>query len=66
MTGPGVPLVQTLFQSGGWLVPSLLFAVFALIAGLCALFIVEAMQCIPGNAHFQGTGKSLLILIIYS
>ncbi|KAI8611822.1 hypothetical protein BC830DRAFT_1083792 [Chytriomyces sp. MP71] len=34
---------------------SAFFAVFAIICTLCALFIVEAMQAIPGNKHFQGT-----------
>ncbi|KAI8850721.1 hypothetical protein BC829DRAFT_466714, partial [Chytridium lagenaria] len=30
-------------------------AIFATISALCSLFIVEAMQGIPGNKHFQGT-----------
>ncbi|KAJ3089061.1 hypothetical protein HK102_007302 [Quaeritorhiza haematococci] len=55
MTGPAVPFTAANFQSSGWLPPLLFFAFFTVISSLSALFIVEAMQAIPGNKHFQGT-----------
>ncbi|KAI9355988.1 hypothetical protein DFJ73DRAFT_250757 [Zopfochytrium polystomum] len=35
------------------------------ISGLCALFIVEAMQCIPGNRFFQGTVEFATLINFY-
>ncbi|KAJ3089019.1 hypothetical protein HK102_007408, partial [Quaeritorhiza haematococci] len=55
MTGPGVPQTQYLFQQTGWLPVVLCFIIYSVIASLSALFIVEAMQAVPGNKHFQGT-----------
>ena len=42
------------------------FIFFAALSGLCALFIVESMQCIPGNKHFQGTGISETDIPLFS
>jgi hypothetical protein len=53
-----------IFQSG-WLVVSILFIVFAIISTFCSLFIVEAMQAIPGNKHFQGTVEFGTIIGFY-
>ncbi|KAI9204296.1 uncharacterized protein BJ171DRAFT_506875 [Polychytrium aggregatum] len=53
--GPSVPQIQSLFQQYGYVTISLLFLAFAIISAIGALFIIEAMQCIPGNRHFQGT-----------
>ncbi|KAI9204310.1 uncharacterized protein BJ171DRAFT_506959 [Polychytrium aggregatum] len=53
--GPGVPQIQAAFQQYGWFTTTLFFLAFAIISTLGSLFIVEAMQCIPGNRHFQGT-----------
>ncbi|KAI9322008.1 hypothetical protein DFJ73DRAFT_966909, partial [Zopfochytrium polystomum] len=55
MTGPGIPQTQAIYQQSGWLVVTLLFCVFGVAATLCSLFIVEAIQAVPGNKHFQGT-----------
>lgn len=55
LTGPSMPFVSDNFTTAGWLFPSLFFFIFSIVAALSALFIVEAMQAIPGNSHFQGT-----------
>ncbi|TPX46438.1 hypothetical protein SeLEV6574_g03238 [Synchytrium endobioticum] len=55
MTGTGIPFIAPLFQQAGWVIPILLFIFFAIVATFCSLFIVEAMQAIPGNRYFQGT-----------
>ncbi|KAJ3074248.1 AAA ATPase midasin [Podochytrium sp. JEL0797] len=55
MTGIGIIQTSQLFQQSGWLPVTLFFVVFMIISSLCALFIVEAMQAIPGNRYFQGT-----------
>ncbi|KAI8612269.1 hypothetical protein BC830DRAFT_588375 [Chytriomyces sp. MP71] len=47
--------VSSIFQQSGWFPVTLLFFIFMIISSLCALFIVEAMQAIPGNRHFSGT-----------
>ncbi|KAI8802975.1 hypothetical protein BJ742DRAFT_683527 [Cladochytrium replicatum] len=55
MSGPGIPFVPSLFQVSGWVLPVIAFFVFTIVSSLSVLFIVEAMQAIPGNKHFQGT-----------
>ena len=57
LTGPGIPFTPQLFSAaGGGLVATLaFFASVAVISGISVLLIVEAMQAIPGNKHFQGT-----------
>ncbi|KAJ3150949.1 hypothetical protein HK101_001923 [Irineochytrium annulatum] len=55
MTGPAIPQTQSVFQQSGWALTIACFVMFGTISGLCSLFIVEAMQAIPGNKDFQGT-----------
>ncbi|TPX49916.1 hypothetical protein SeMB42_g01485 [Synchytrium endobioticum] len=55
LAGPGLPQAASLFQQNGWLYPTIAFAVYAVLTSLCSMFVVEAMQSIPGNKHFQGT-----------
>ncbi|KAJ3105641.1 hypothetical protein HDU97_007848 [Phlyctochytrium planicorne] len=55
MTGPAVPQTPNIFQQSGWIVVTIFLFTFSSISALCSLFIVEAMQAIPGNKHFQGT-----------
>ncbi|TPX34663.1 hypothetical protein SmJEL517_g02723 [Synchytrium microbalum] len=55
MTGTGIPFIAPLFQQAGWAIPILLFVFFGIVATFCSLFIIEAMQAIPGNRYFQGT-----------
>ncbi|KAJ3416556.1 hypothetical protein HDV05_001293 [Chytridiales sp. JEL 0842] len=53
----GIGIIQTagLFQTSGWFLTSLFFILFMVISSLTSLFIVEAMQAIPGNKYWQGT-----------
>lgn len=53
LTGPSIPFTPSLFQNAGWFPTIALFLLFTVIAVISALFIVEAMQAIPGNQHFQ-------------
>ncbi|KAI8610364.1 hypothetical protein BC830DRAFT_1172768, partial [Chytriomyces sp. MP71] len=55
MSGPAIPYTATVFQTLGVLIPFVLFLLFAVVSAFAVLFIVEAMQAIPGNKHFQGT-----------
>ncbi|KAJ3240692.1 hypothetical protein HDU78_002183 [Chytriomyces hyalinus] len=55
MTGIGMIQTPLIFQQSGWLPVTLFFILFMIISSLCALFIVEAMQAIPGNRFFSGT-----------
>jgi amino acid permease len=53
MTGPAVPFTPATFQSPGWLVTSLCYILFCVTSGFSMLFLIESMQAIPGNQHFQ-------------
>ncbi|KAI9336548.1 hypothetical protein BDR26DRAFT_804386, partial [Obelidium mucronatum] len=55
MAGIGIIQTPLIFQQSGWLPVTAFFFIYMLISSLCALFIVEAMQAIPGNRYFQGT-----------
>ncbi|KAJ3023275.1 hypothetical protein HKX48_003726 [Thoreauomyces humboldtii] len=65
MTGPGVPFTQATFQQSGWFFPTILFLAFALVSALSVLFIIEAMQAVPGNKHFQGTVEFATLINFY-
>ncbi|ORY36672.1 hypothetical protein BCR33DRAFT_835344 [Rhizoclosmatium globosum] len=54
MTGIGMIQTSSVFQQSGWLPVTVFFLLFMIISSLCALFVVEAMQAIPGNRYFQG------------
>ena len=64
-TGPGLPFTPTNFQDPGWLFTILSFFLFALISGYSILFIVEAMQAIPGNKYFQGDVEYATLINFY-
>ncbi|KAH7887300.1 AAAP amino acid permease [Phlebopus sp. FC_14] len=53
LTGPSLAVIPLLFQQAGWLSPSLVCIVVALLSGLAALLLVEAMASIQGNEKFQ-------------
>ena len=55
MTGPSIPFTPSLFQEGGYIPIILMFLFFAIVSTFCCLFIVEAMQAIPGNKYFQAS-----------
>lgn len=57
MTGPGIPYTPLLFSvdGSGAFMSFLSFTFFAIVSGFSVLLIIEAMQSIPGNKHFQGT-----------
>ncbi|KAJ3178664.1 hypothetical protein HDU87_003487 [Geranomyces variabilis] len=65
MTGPGVPFTSATFQESGWFFPTILFFAFALVSALSVLFIIEAMQAVPGNKHFQGTVEFATLINFY-
>ena len=52
--GPAIPFTPQNFQNAGWFLTVLFFIFFAVVSSYCCLFMVEAMQAIPGNRHFQG------------
>lgn len=54
MTGPGIPFTASNFQSPGWFLTIFCYALFGIISGFSMLFLIESMQAIPGNSHFQG------------
>ncbi|KAJ3257231.1 hypothetical protein HDU77_002786 [Chytriomyces hyalinus] len=65
MTGSAIAQTPQIFQQCGGLVTSCAFIVFAIICTLCSLFIVEAMQAIPGNKHFQGIVEYATLVNFY-
>jgi len=64
-TGPAIPFTANLFQVGGSLPTILLFGIFLVLSTFCCLFIVEAIQAIPGNMHFQGNVEFATLINFY-
>ncbi|KXS21486.1 hypothetical protein M427DRAFT_118554 [Gonapodya prolifera JEL478] len=54
MLGPGLVSIPVLYQKAGWLLPTLALLIYTPLSVLSSLFIVEAMQTIPGNRRFKG------------
>jgi hypothetical protein len=64
-TGPGLPFTPQSFQSPGYLFTILCFLLFAVVSGFSILFIIEAMQAIPANKHFQGNVEFATLINFY-
>jgi hypothetical protein len=63
LTGPGIPFTAVLFQQVGWPFTLAFFLLFAVIVSISVLLIVETIQAIPGNKHFQvGLGWGVAII----
>ncbi|KAK5665698.1 hypothetical protein BDV3_006745 [Batrachochytrium dendrobatidis] len=65
-SGPGVPFTASNFHSPGLLYTVLIYLFFTAISAFSALFIIEAMQAIPGNLHFQGSVEYATLINFYS
>jgi hypothetical protein len=53
-SGPAIPYTASNFSSPGWLFTIFSYGAFTLLSGLANAFLIESMQSIPGNKHFQG------------
>jgi len=53
MIGPGFVALPTLFQTAGWLTPTIGLVVLAALGALAAGFLVEVMAMIPGNGNLS-------------
>jgi hypothetical protein len=65
IVGPGLITVPLLYQTCGWLIPTVAFLFYALLATLASLFTVEAMQSIPGNRRFKGIVEFSTLVSFY-
>ncbi|KAI9021861.1 hypothetical protein DFJ74DRAFT_599647, partial [Hyaloraphidium curvatum] len=65
MTGPGLVAVPLLFQQAGWVFPVLAIIVYGAVASFASLFIVEAMQSVPGNRRFKGIVEFSTLISFY-
>ncbi|KAJ3298254.1 Vacuolar protein sorting-associated protein 35 [Rhizoclosmatium sp. JEL0117] len=65
MTGTALAQTSTLFQQAGWAPVISVFIMFGFISTIASLFLVEAMQTIPGNQHFQGTVEFATMINFY-
>jgi hypothetical protein len=54
-----------MFQNPGWLFSAISFGLMAVISAFSALIIVECMQAIPGNLHFQGHVEFATLINFY-
>lgn len=54
ISGPAIPYSAANFQNPGLIFTVLSYILFTLLAGFCNLFLIEAIQSIPGNKYFQG------------
>jgi hypothetical protein len=64
-TGPGLPFTPPNFQNPGYLFTCFSFVSFAILSAFSVLLIVEAMQAIPGNRHFQGDVEYATMINFY-
>jgi hypothetical protein len=64
-TGPGLPFTAMNFTDPGYIFTIICYIIFAFISGFAVLFIVEAMQAIPGNKHFQGSVEYATLINFY-
>ncbi|KAI8921678.1 hypothetical protein BC831DRAFT_476120 [Entophlyctis helioformis] len=65
MTGPAIPFTSANFQDPGWVITTLLYIIFTIVSGYAMLYLVEAIQSIPGNSHFQGDVEYGTIINFY-
>ncbi|KAJ3009497.1 UNVERIFIED_CONTAM: hypothetical protein HDU68_002643 [Siphonaria sp. JEL0065] len=48
-----IPLIPALYQSAGWLFPTLIFIIVGWLSGMACLFLIESMTYFPGNRYFE-------------
>ena len=65
LTGPSIPFTSNLFQTAGFIPVLFLFLLFAVLSTFSSLFLVEAIQAIPGNTHFMGHTEFATVINFY-
>ncbi|CAI2190965.1 16310_t:CDS:2 [Funneliformis geosporum] len=53
MTGPGLVTIPLLFQTSGWLLPTIMFTIAMSLGASASLLLCEALTTIHGNERFQ-------------
>ncbi|KAI8902858.1 hypothetical protein BC833DRAFT_571864 [Globomyces pollinis-pini] len=64
--GPAVPFTPDAFKRTGYMFAIACHVFFFIISSLSSLFLVEAMQSIPGNNHFQADVEYAAMISFYS
>ncbi|KAJ3262246.1 hypothetical protein HK103_002659 [Boothiomyces macroporosus] len=64
-TGPGIPFTPAYYQNPGWGFTTICFAITTFVSGFACLFIIEAIQAIPGNENFQGNVEYATLINFY-
>ncbi|KAI8902374.1 hypothetical protein BC833DRAFT_616838 [Globomyces pollinis-pini] len=64
-TGPGLPFAPANFQNPGIAFTGLCYLIMMFVSAYASLFIVEAMQALPGNRHFQGDVEYATMINFY-
>ncbi|KAI8897852.1 hypothetical protein BC833DRAFT_620853 [Globomyces pollinis-pini] len=64
-TGPAIPFTPNAFQNPGWIFSLASFLLFFIISTFSVLFVIEAMQAIPGNKDFQGDVEYATMINFY-
>jgi hypothetical protein len=52
-TGPGVVALISIYITCGWVPATLLFMAVGVMCGQVSVYLVEAMQMVPGNENFE-------------
>ncbi|KAJ2998574.1 hypothetical protein HDV02_004389 [Globomyces sp. JEL0801] len=65
LTGPGLILIPLLYQSAGWIFPTIIFILIGIMAGVGSLFVVEAVSKFPGNEKFQFYGRYTYYVFLF-
>ena len=63
--GAGLPFTPQAFQDPGYGFTLFSFILFAFVSGFSILFIIESMQAIPANKHFQGNVEFSTLINFY-
>ena len=53
MIGPGFVALATLYQTAGWLTPTLSLLVLGSLAALAGGYLMESISMMPGNSRLQ-------------
>ena len=53
ITGPGMVSLISIYITAGWVPATILFIVVGLISGQVSVYLIDAMQMVPGNDKFE-------------
>ena len=65
ISGPAIPYTAANFQNSGLIFTLYSYLLITLLSGFSNLFLIEAIQAIPGNKYFQGEIEFATLINFY-